>query len=224
MNKVALLIPLLALLLSCGQPPQPDRTLVMAGEPPPEHIGGVLSLEETIIDHDVIVRGVLATTTAEVVVDDDFNHEAPNDRHRVIRKFNFMVDEYLKGSGPSSIVAVWGHGRTYETEAEGEAAKDRVLAETDTSWERTNEDSILFLDSEDDLPADGSELEQLLRQSNHFLLGYGDPFRSDDRYSIHSEQRRAWLPLAPGEVCPLDLASPTCWPRRRPTTPYGSPT
>ena len=206
MNKIALLIPLLAVLLSCGLSSQPDSTTVMVGEPPLEHTGGALSLEEMIIDHDVIIRGVLATTTTEVVGDVDFAAETPDDGYRVIRKFNFRVDEYLKGSGPSSIVAVWGHGSTYETETEGEAAKSTVLAEIDTSLERTNESSILFLDSEDDLPADGSELEQLLRQSSHFSIGYGDPYYSDDGYSIHSEQRRAWLPLAPGTACTVDLA------------------
>ena len=178
MTRITLLIPLLAVLLSCGQVTQPDnpsqpnasaqvsadvggsqfttRPSVaqpppMVAPPPPPPVAaaipppdpGDLLLEEKIIRYNTIVLATMATATPEVVLASDIYRGAVDDRYHVVMKFTFTVHEYLKGSGPANITALWLDGTTYATSAEAESARTAIGQRRDTQWD--DERAIIFL-------------------------------------------------------------------------------
>ena len=111
-------------------------------------------------------------------------------KYSVALKFSLGVSEYLKGTGPSSIVAVWVDGRSYQTSAEANDAKTVILAERDDQWD--DRVAIFFLYG--DAGGFGSQLDEQLKRTDHFLLYVGDPYSPDDFYSLHSRGHKAWLP------------------------------
>ncbi len=137
-------------------------------------------VEQKILDSDVIVRATMASSTSEVF------HNTVDYRAKL--KFRLNVSEYLKGSGPTSIVAVWVDGTGYDTRAKAEARKARILASRDTQWD--NREAVFFLRNG---AADWEASEYALGLGHEFKLGheYGD-----DLYSLHSERNRRWLPAA----------------------------
>ena len=227
MTRITLLIPLLAVLLSCGQVTQPDNgsqtnapTQVtsdvgasqpaaqppttqpppMVAAPPPAAVSvpplveGDLLLEEKIIIHNTIVGATLATTTSEVVVASDVYTGDVDNRYRAILKFNLTVHEYLKGSGPTNITAIWLDGSTYATNAEAEAARAAIVQRRDTQWD--DRMAIIFLAGNHggNVEAFGTALTELLQRDDHFFLGSRARYSNDDRYSLHSQSSVTWLP------------------------------
>ena len=88
-------------------------------------------------------------------------------------KFNLNLSEYLKGSGPSSIVAVWMDGHTFDTSADAENGKAAVLARRDPQWD--DREAIIFLYGE----GSGFGTKLWMSRSNAqttFLLYVGDPY------------------------------------------------
>ena len=205
MNKTALLLPLLALLLSCGlleQSTGGDASMMSAEPPYRPHVGGLYSLEEMIAGRNTIVRATMTATSSDVVLSERAILY-DTDRYWVVRKFTFTALEYLKGSGPDSFTAVWVHGNTYETRAEAEEVEASILAAVDAGWENTANDAILFLHSTDGPKKEGQILYELLNPSDHFFLGLGEHYGPDDMYSLHSDIMRAWLPRPLSEPCPV---------------------
>ena len=210
MNKIALLVPLLALLLSCGLLEQSTGgdTPMMSAEPPyRKHLGGLFSLEEMMAGRNTIVRATMTATSSEIILHEDVIYNTPNSKYWVIRKFQFTALEYLKGRGPDSFTAVWVYGRFYDTRAGAEEARARVLAAVDANWENTTNDAILFLHSAHGPKQEGQILYELLSRNDHFLLGLGDHY-DDDRYSLRSDIMRAWLPRPLSEPCPVGQTCP----------------
>ena len=111
-----------------------------------------------------------------------------------VLRFSLSVSEYLKSTGPSSIVAVWVDGRTYDTTGEAEYAKAVILAERDEQWD--DREAIIFLYH--GVSGFGTLLDTQLHLANHYLLAVGDPYSPDDRYSLHSKTNKDWLPAMPG--------------------------
>ena len=119
---IRMMIVLLAatILVACGLfddntgPGETGGTLVAGDAPVPPNAGDSL-IETKIIKHDVVVRATMTSYSSEVVV----NPEARFGDYEVALRFNLAVSEYLKGTGPSNIVAIWVHGHSYETRAEG---------------------------------------------------------------------------------------------------------
>ena len=109
-------------------------------------------------------------------------------------QFNLDVSEYLMGTGPSSIVAVWVDGSSYDTNDEATDAKAIVLEERDGQWD--DREAIIFLF--DGGSGFGSLLDGQLQLEDHFLLAVGHRYFSDDRYSLHSRTYKAWLPAVSG--------------------------
>ena len=66
-------------------------------------------IEEKIIENSVVVRATMTSFSSEVIVEAD-------GKYAVVLKFNLDVSEYLKGTGPSSIVAVWVDGQVLRHE------------------------------------------------------------------------------------------------------------
>ena len=191
-----------------------ERLPPPTGEAPPPSVTGDLALplyagdsliEEKVFSSSAIVRATMTSFSSEVVVDAD-------GKYAVALKFNFNVSEYLKGSGPSSIVAVWVDGVSYDTNAEANDAKVTVLAERDGRWD--DREAIIFLYGAGS--GLGASLDAQLQLADHFLLYVGDPYSPDDFYSLHSRQNKKWLPAATstgstgdGQEFLLDVPPPT---------------
>ncbi len=161
-------------------PPEQTQTIL-----PPEPQRGEFSLEERILNANSIVRATMTSFSSEVVSD-------PEGRYRAVLKFSFSVNEYLKGSGPTNVVAVAVDGQSYDTRAEAEARKTVILKERDDQWD--DREAIIFLFSV--TTGFGSTLDALFQRADHFLLAVGNRYLGDDRYSLHSTERKAWLPAA----------------------------
>ena len=182
-----------------GQPPSATGELAL-----PLYAGDSL-IEEKIIRSSTVVRATMTSFSSEVVVE-------PDGKYAPVLKFNLNVSEYLKGTGPSSIVAVWVDGRSYDSNAEANDAKVTVLAERDGRWD--DREAIIFLYGAGS--GLGASLDAQLQLADHFLLYVGDPYSPDDFYSLHSRQNKRWLPAATstgstgdGQEFLLDVPPPT---------------
>ena len=211
-----MLIPMAAALLACGLVMRSDDPVsgvgegsaapieeipVQLDEPSPQAVGGIprsitgesfispyagdSSLEEKIIRNQVIVRATMTSFSSEVVVDTE-------GKYRTVLKFNLSVNEYLKGTGPSSIVAVWVDGWPQDTQEDADNWKATILAERDSQWD--DREAVIFLFSV--TGSFGTLIDTQLQLADHFLLSLGDEDVFDDRYSLHSKSDREWLPAA----------------------------
>ena len=223
MIRTMMLIPAVAALLACGildggDDPADERQVVVVEVPDDPARGatqqfdaplveeriveatgdlalplyaGDSTIEEKTIESPVIVRATMVSFSAETMVVPDV-YSGRNDTHSPVLKFTVNVSEYLKGTGPSSIVAVWVDGRPYDTTEEANDAKTSILAERDDRWD--DREAIIFL--YDNAGGFGTRLDAQLQRADHFLVGVGDQFFPDDRYSLHSSSSRYWLPAA----------------------------
>ena len=211
MIRTMILIPMLAALLACGLLTRPDdpaaqqileppaaiaettadpmataeeaeQVIEVTGEIPVHNYGDPL-IEQKIFEKDIIVKATMTSLSSEVVADADGNYS-------VVLKFNLDVNEYLKGTGPSSIVAVWVDGRPYVTRDNAEQAEARTLTQRDDQWD--NRAAIVFL--YDGASGLGTSLDAQFQLPDHFLLALGHRYFEDDRYSLHSTRYKAWLP------------------------------
>ncbi len=153
----------------------------MYWQPPFSH--GDTLIEQKIAEADAIVRATMTSYTSEVTVDSD-------GKHSVALKFNMNVSEYLMGTGPSSIVAVWVDGWLWDSSAEANDWKPTVLAERDTQWD--DREAVIFL--YDSGGGFGTTLDGQLKLADHFLLALGGAYSYDDRYSLGSAVSKTWLP------------------------------
>lgn len=140
-------------------------------------------IEEKVLDTGVIVRAIMTSFSSEVVA-------ATGSKYHAALKFNLTVREYLQGTGPSKIVAVWVDGYSYDTHKKAEDQKAVIVANRDTQWD--GREAVVFLS---DGPIRlGTALDTELQKADHFFLSGGDPYSADDRYSLHSETNKLWLP------------------------------
>ena len=136
----------------------------------------------------------MTSLSSEVIVDSD-------GKHRVALKFNLEVHEYLKGTGPSNIVAVWVDD-SYDTQAEAEDRKAAILGGREDPWGRSvqrdaqwdDREAVIFLYGEGS--GFGASLDGQLKLADHFLLYVADPYSPDDFYSLHSREQKRWLPAS----------------------------
>ena len=142
-------------------------------------------VEEKLFESSVVVKAAMTSFSSEVIAE-------PNNKYAVALKFDLAVSEYLKGTGPSSIVAVWVDGKSYDTREAADDRRDVILAERDAQWD--DRESIIFLYG----PGSGlgASLDAELQLANHLLLYVGDPYSPDDFCSLHSEGNKRWLPAA----------------------------
>ena len=143
------------------------------------------SLEEQIFRSTTIVRATLqsATATTETVPSDP--GVAPT--YQAVQELRFTAHEYLKGSGPTSIVVAVRGGHGYLTQAEAQEAADFFAARRVTAWD--DREGVLFLSALDDTysPVGGAASGTALgfTQSNYD--------QSPWAYSVDTLSR-AWLP------------------------------
>ena len=232
MTRITLLIPLLAVLLSCGQFLQSDNgsqtnapaestsdvgasasqpavqpsvaqppPMVAAPPPPPPAAAiplpeaGDLLLEEKIIRYNTIVLATMASSSSEVVLTSDISGGSVDNSYVAILKFNLTVIEYLKGSGPTNITALWLDGIIYATSAEAEAARAAIVQRRDTQWDDARAVVFLVGNHGGSVEWVGTTLTELLQRSDHYYLSDADPYyHIDDRYSLYSRSRILWFP------------------------------
>ena len=149
----------------------------------PRLFHGDTLIEEKIIASAVAIRATMTSLSSEVIVDADSKYTA-------VLKFTLSVSEYLKGAAPSTLVALWVDGRSYDTKNEANSAMEVILAERDDQWD--DREAIIFL--YDGASGFGTSIAGQLQLADHFLLALGDPYFHDDRYSLRSETNKDWLP------------------------------
>ena len=205
MIRTMMLIPVVAILLACGLIARIDDSAkpqvtgdIVVGPPPgggstasssgdralPLYAGDSL-IEEKVINSTTVVRATMASSSSEVIVDAD-------GEYAVAVKFNLVVTEYLKGTGPSNIVAVWVDGNFYDSRERADWRRDDILEERDTQWD--DREAVIFLYGV--LSGFGATLDAQLQRADHFLLYVGDLYSTDDFYSLHSTRNKRWLPAA----------------------------
>ena len=113
-------------------------------------------------------------------------------KYSVTLKFNLNVNEYLKGSGASNIVAVWVYSHSFDTHLEAENVKKTILERRDDQWD--DREAVIFM--YEDGVGFGKLLDNELQRADHFLISTEDPYSSDDLYSLHSKQDKKWLPAS----------------------------
>ena len=191
--RTILLIPLMTCLLACGIFTQgedgPSPAVAHASIPLSPFVGEA-TLEEKILGSTTIVRARMTSFSSGVVVVTDVTQGGTDNRYSPVFRFNLAVSEYLKGTGPSSIVAVWFDGHSYASSDEANDALDIVLEERDAQWD--NREAVIFLYNGS--TEFGTALDAEFEPTDHFLLSLGDRYSSDDSYSLHSESNKIWLP------------------------------
>ena len=168
-----------------GPPPGGGSTASSSGDRALPLYAGDSLIEEKVIDSAVVVRATMTSLSSEVIV-------YPNSKYAVALKFNLDVSEYLKGTGPSSIVAVWVDGNSYDSRNRADSRRDVLLGERDTQWD--DREAIIFLYGV--LSGFGASLDAQLQRADYFLIYVGDPYSPDDFYSLHSKRNKRWLPAA----------------------------
>ena len=146
---------------------------------------GPTSLEERILASPVIARIRLDSATSTV-------ESGPTHRgmkYIALVEFSFSVLEYLKGSGPSDIVAVWNAGQIFDTRQEAEAALPLIVTARDTQWD--DREAIVFLQHTVTYLPSTQQAERFYLSGEHHVGGV-----PDDYYSIASRGNKLWLPAA----------------------------
>ena len=143
-------------------------------------------IEQKIIEYPVIVRATMTSFSSDTFL-------YPDGTFSPVLQFNLDVSEYLKGTGPSSIVAVWFYGRFFDTREDADNKRAVILAERDNQWD--DREAIFFLF---DVASAGplSVLSTQPQLANQYILGLRDKYSPDDRYSLHSTRNKRWLPAA----------------------------
>ena len=144
---------------------------------------GPMSLEERIFASPVIVRVRLDSVSSTVE-----SGSAPDGTTKYVPllEFSFTVLEYLKGSGPSSIVAVWESRPVFNTRLEAETALPAIVAARDSQWD--DREAIVFLEY-------SISYLSSTQQAGRFHLAWQrsiPPY--EDQYSLANRFQKLWLP------------------------------
>ena len=213
MIRVMILIPIATLLISCGlfgDQIDYSRPHPLGERPTPIYAGDSL-VETKIIRHQIIVRASMTSLSSEIATD-------PYGGYYVVLKFNLAVSEYLKGTGPPSIVAVWVDDTYHNKLVEAESRRQAILAARYMHHRRWDDrEAVIFLSDTDTDEGFGTYLAWEVEAPDHYALGSSDRYDLrgdadivgpigggfwgslslfDDRYSLSSRSHRNWLPAA----------------------------
>ena len=170
--------------LQSGGTPQPalSEDSQSLGILPPFYFGAS-SLEERILSSPVIARVRLDSTTSTV----ESGTTYLGIKCIAILEFNFSVVEYLKGSGPTDIVAIWGAGQIFDTQQEAQGAMPAIVAARDTRWD--DREALVFLQNSVTHIPSTQQTGRFYLSGEHIVSGI-----PDDYYSIASRHNKLWLP------------------------------
>ncbi len=154
-------------------------------------LGGPITLDEQILDADVIARARLT------LVEPSSRWETSRGVREYVPFVNmhFDVVEALQGSPGSSVVVELQVASletpTYETPNEAVLSATDWVANRDAQWD--DRDAIIILWSVARIEY-GNWRHGLPTEVGYWFSGYGDATFGIDEYSIHSERNRTWLP------------------------------
>ena len=141
---------------------------------------GLASIEEEIVQADVIARVSLDSVATEVVsVTEEATGYAP------ALLFTFDVHEYMKGTGGDEVVGVSPTAEAFDTADEARSHLSRYSSERDSRWD--GREAIVFL-------RDYASLRASQGETPRYFLGYLDLGR--DGYTVASPVYKRWLPQA----------------------------
>lgn len=167
----------------CVVKPRPnDQGVVRAVAPVPDF--GVRSLEERAVDYPTIVRARIDRVYGRAI-------PASGDGAGGFVSFvgfELAVGEYLSGSGPERIVAVYGWNCLDGSRIEALRARDYLLARARRDATRHEGGAIFFLDR--DFP----ERFDAARSPNAFAFGFDPDDPSGTLLDGRGEYDRRWLP------------------------------
>ena len=181
---------LLWLVFYSGLIVEQEEVIIVGGSPPP--YSTPLSLEERILEADVIARVRLRSVSAGAEVFDptSIGDNRTETFYVGSLEYEFDVLEYLKGSGGSRLVAIANGYDTLEnhrTRAKAVAQGEDFLAARDTRWE--DREAIVFLE-------DNSLIITSTQQPGRYRLGARGELSFDNGYAITSVHAKKWLPAA----------------------------
>ena len=136
------------------------------------------SIEERIVNADIIVKARLNRITTEIVTT---TAEKWSGKYFVALKFHLTVSDYLNGTGANEITALWVALDQFDTRQEAVDAAPGVVASRDTTWDAR--EAIFFLEEE--------YRGDIFSAS---VQGVNDYYMLD--MSLHSRVRKLWLPDA----------------------------
>ena len=144
------------------------------------------SVEHQIFHSATIVRATLESATAAVVAEPD------DGGYRPVQELRFTTHEYLKGTGPATLLVAVRGGDTYATEAGARAAADFAIARRVTTWD--NRQAVLFLRAAHPTYAPvGSGATETTVAAGALAFTVSNPDQSPWAYSVDTLSR-AWLP------------------------------
>ncbi|MDE2899358.1 MAG: hypothetical protein OXO54_13665, partial [Chloroflexota bacterium] len=144
------------------------------------------SLEEQIVRSATIVRATLQSAAAAVVAEPD------GGGYRPVQELRFTTHEYLKGTGPATLLVAVRGDATYATEAGARAAADFAIAGRVTTWD--NRQAVLFLRAAHPTYAPvGSGATDAAVAAGALAFMLSNPNQSSWAYSV-ATLSRAWLP------------------------------
>ena len=181
---------LLWLVFYSGLVVKQEEVIIVGGSPPP--YSAPLSLEERILEADVIARVRLRSVSAGAEVFDptSIGDNRTETFYVGSLEYEFDVLEYLKGSGGGRLVAIANGYDTLEnhgTRAKAVAQGEDFLAARDTRWE--DREAIVFLE-------DNSLIITSTQQPGRYRLGARGELSFDNGYAITSGYAKKWLPAS----------------------------
>ena len=158
------------------------------------------SLDEQIVRSTTIVRATLQSATAAVVAEPD------DASYRPVQELRFTTHEYLKGTGPATLLVAVRGGATYATEAGARAAADLAIAGRVTTWDERQ--GVLFLRTAHPtyVPV-GSGATATTEAAGALAFVLTNPDQSSWAYSVDTLSR-AWLPA---QDTPAEGGTPTAF-------------
>ena len=158
----------------------------------PDYYGPV-SIEESILEADVIVRANLRSVSQGV---DAITYTGIEDNGGWVEgevyvnsmEFVFGVLEYLKGAGNDEIIGVvTDESVPYNTKLGARAFGENLIEIRDTAWD--DREAIIFLSNPKNLSHAG--------ETNRYWLGWISVHHGqvqDDAYTVNSRDYKKWLP------------------------------
>ena len=138
------------------------------------------SIEERIINSDIVVKARLDRITTEVVTTTTTLEEWVGKYYPAL-KFHLTVNEYLSGNGSNNITALWVYLMPFATRQEAEAAAPSAVAGRDTTWD--DREAILFLEEDHRSGIFSASVQGV---NDYYML----------EMSLHSRISKQWLPSA----------------------------
>ena len=207
---VALFVAFCIAIVACSSEASPQPISQMDAYRLPAAAYRSPSIDQQILDADVIVIASLVSATADVQTIPSKPGVAPT--YRPMQTLSFRANEYLKGTGPAEFtvevlddsLGIHTHGDLYEgylTEAEARTAAEELVSQRNTTWD--NRPAIIFLEG----PLTSASPSAQSGQVYGFTLS-NQGAQTNFEYSVDTLSR-TWLPAKNAVSSEASVASTT---------------